>query len=76
MTGAELYERFVAPGVDRDDIAAMQITLLAIQIGELRRAEPDNIRARAFAIVMSDLEIAWAIQDYAAGREGGQSNCR
>lgn len=61
MNGEELYELFVAHETGPGEIAGMELALMAAQVGEMRRDEPDEID-------MTDLEIAWAVQDYAAGR--------
>ena len=63
MSGAELFDRFVAHGVGVRDIAKMEPETIARQVGELRHDEPDDIP-------MSDDEIARAIMDYA--REAGR----
>jgi len=61
MTGAELYELFVAPGITTDEIALMNIKTMAQQVHELREDDPDD------DFNMTDQEIAEAILEYAKG---------
>ena len=58
MTGAELFDRFVGNGITTNQIAALNVPLIAAQIKELRADEPDTIE-------MTDYEIAEAIMEYA-----------
>lgn len=59
MTGAELFELFVAPGILPSEILGMDIDVMTQQIHELRQDDPDD------DIAMSDNEIAEAILEYA-----------
>ena len=58
MTGSELYDLFVEPGVTTSEIAQMDLDTMTRHIGELRQSEPDDL-------AMSDDAIAAAVLEYA-----------
>lgn len=58
MTGEQLFDLFVAPGVTAAEIAKMSVGTLTHQIREMRDDQDDDI-------LMSDRQIAVAILEYA-----------
>lgn len=57
-TGANLFDLFVAHGVTTAEIAAMDVDMMTLHVGQMRQSEPDELR-------LTSEEIARLILAYA-----------